>query len=1312
MVVHRPVLIANPTFWPDAISHTTESLPVFRVYGCTIQGHSVALDVHGKYPYLYLLPVFRLSEGEKRISDKEIRLLHLELEEFLSAEFAPRKNFSWDARYSVRQHHVISIERVHAFPMQGYNENTSEFLLVKVAHQGYVPAIRRYCGRDYWDERDRKANYNANWKTIQRNDSIDFVPFECNILFELRFMIDTRAGGGRWIEVPPRMWECIAQHERRTSCSVEARCAVSSITVDSESRDLAPFRILSFDIEVVTENNAFPNTRDARYPVVTVAAHLRQLGGSEPTWKKASSRNVCFQQGEAHDVDENGKPIIDPEIDLLEFQMSSLAGEIQLLDWFCHLVEVFDPDMVTGWNIDDFDLPYLTRRYLVLMAMQKALDEGRNVHYEGMPPDEEGKKKQSHYKWVEQLAELFHVPVQELRKCGMVFSRQIGSTAQVFDEIFESRAHGRRETQRVPLDGRFCIDALRAWQREFKERSYTLNAISAKVLGEQKEDVHHSQINPLFHGDRKDRRKLMIYCVKDALLPALILDEAGLHLNALELASACCILPGWVYLKGQGVKVQGRVLETAQHDSGRGARMLLDYMRALPKSDETYSGAVVLKPVKGLHNTCVYVLDFTSLYPTIIIAHNLCFSTLLTQQQIAQISSQCWEKAPDPYGHKFVRREVVQGLIPRALQTLLDARRVAKRLKAESFKAGDITSGKVYDARQLALKICANSIYGYLGADLSTVRCKPASETTTAFGREAIEYSKTVIEENFPGSRVLYGDTDSVMVTDPNATSIEEAERIGKLAATKVNEGFRKPMNLEPEKVFYPFLLVSKKRYAGVQYGDGKWGDRITKGMESVRRDNCRMTAEMVDRVLDLIVKDHNVDAAVHYVKQEITDLVHGRKDLSRLVISKAMAREYKPNQHLAHVELVKRMRERDPGSEPKMGDRVPYIVIRPVARRGRFMQNQFELSEDPLFAIENNVDYDERYYIENQLEKPLTKIFKSVIGDEEARDLFHGNYTQHARYRIPTPTAGTIIECLQVGQRCMGCSATFRSDQESFCAHCKTNGTAGRKCLEANQRFLQLKCADMRNQITCRVCNGSDIEDLCFTRTCDTLYVRKQVRTELNEKTKLLNGLNRTEHCMPAALLAQMPADVLKKMSTIFCGWQHRIEAATTIDEREEARTRLQYATVELERVRADVHEWRNQYTTAESVNEKLLVQIGQRYGVLRKNALKVNVMAKHLLCELARAMFAFRDSEAELMAVNCVQKHLSVQPMKRPHYEQGEAKTTTKKEPKRKRQRTEVLHAKIGNKKFTLTNQRCLNSFFSTDAAHCKSKDDMVES
>ena len=255
---------------------------------------------------------------------------------------------------------------------------------------------------------------------------------------------------------------------------------------------------------------------------------------------------------------------------------------------------------------------------------------------------------------------------------------------------------------------------------------------------------------------------------------------------------------------------------------------------------------------------------------------------------------------------------------------------------------------------------------------------------------------------------------------------------------------FIKPIKLEFEKVYYPYLLMNKKRYAGLYWTRPEKYDKLdTKGIETVRRDNCGLVRTVIAHCLNRLLIHEDTDGAKAFVKRRIADLLQNKIDISMLVISKSMSKrwdqdDYKAKQ--AHVELARRLHSRDPATAPQIGDRVPYVIT-----KGRPGAPAFEKSEDPLYALENNVPLDTAYYLHNQLSKPLLRIFTPIIGDSAESELLRGAHTRHIVKATPTSKKGGMMAfAVKKKTRCIGCKSLVDIDangnEQALCRHCKAN--------------------------------------------------------------------------------------------------------------------------------------------------------------------------------------------------------------------------------------------------------------------------------
>lgn len=734
---------------------------------------------------------------------------------------------------------------------------------------------------------------------------------------------------------------------------------------------------------------------------------------------------------------------------ILGSQVLSFEREEDLLQSWAEFVRIVDPDVITGYNIQNFDLPYLLQRAQVLKV-------------DSFP----------------------------------FLGRVVGRRSVVRDSAFQSRQLGRRESKVVSAEGRVTLDLLQVLLREHKLRSYSLNAVSAHFLHEQKEDVPHSIITDLHNGSEQTRRRLAVYCLKDAFLPLRLLGRLLVLVNLVELARVTGVPLGALLARGQQLRVVAQLLRQASQEG-----LLMPVVK--PEGGEDYEGATVIEPLKGYYDTPIVTLDFSSLYPSIMMAHNLCYTTLLPPGGAQRFGLGPEDYTRTPTGELFVSAHVRRGLLPRVLEGLLAAR---KRVKEELAREQDPQRRQVLDGRQLALKVSANSVYGFTGAQAGRLPCLEISQSVTAFGRQMIERTKQLVEskyslaQGFPAdAKVVYGDTDSVMCRLGVAT-VAEAMELGREAAAWVSGHFPAPIKLEFEKVYWPYLLISKKRYAGLCFSSRPDApDRVDcKGLEAVRRDNCPLVANLVTACLDRILLHRDPQGAVQHAQEVIAALLCDRVDVSQLVITKELTRAagaYAAPQ--AHVRLAERMRQRDPGSAPSLGDRVPYVIVTGAKGVAAYMK-----SEDPIYALEHSLPLDTRYYLEQQLAKPLLRIFEPILGEGKAESvLLRGEHTRCKT--VLTAEVGGLMAFATKRSTCVGCRALL-PHHGAVCDFCRPRQSELYQKEISHLGALEEKFSRLWTQ--CQRCQGSLHEDvLCTSRDCPIFYMRRKVQKDLEAQGRLV---------------------------------------------------------------------------------------------------------------------------------------------------------------------------------------------------------------
>jgi DNA polymerase elongation subunit (family B) len=311
----------------------------------------------------------------------------------------------------------------------------------------------------------------------------------------------------------------------------------------------------------------------------------------------------------------------------------------------------------------------------------------------------------------------------------------------------------------------------------------------------------------------------------------------------------------------------------------------------------------------------------------------------------------------------------------------------------------------VFDKRQQGLKVTANSLYGQCGARTSSFYEIDIAASTTATGRKLLIYGKKIIEGIYGDkicdtkygkirckAAVVYGDTDSAFVTfSPHKLdgtkivgkealdiTIQLAIECGELAS----KFLKPPHDLEYEKTFDPFLLLSKKRYVGMLYEtDINKCKRKSMGIVLKRRDNAPVVKDIYGGIIDIIMKEQDIEKAVLFTKQFLRDIISEKIGMEKLIITKSLRGFYKCPESIAHKVLADRMGKRDSGNKPSNGSRIPYIFIQTKGN----VKLQGDRIESPDYIKKNKLKPDYKIYITNQIMKPVTQIFSLVL--EQMKD-------------------------------------------------------------------------------------------------------------------------------------------------------------------------------------------------------------------------------------------------------------------------------------------------------------------------------------
>jgi DNA polymerase elongation subunit (family B) len=482
--------------------------------------------------------------------------------------------------------------------------------------------------------------------------------------------------------------------------------------------------------------------------------------------------------------------------------------------------------------------------------------------------------------------------------------------------------------------------------------SYSLDFVAKELLGEQKKDFDIRTIRQKWENNKIN--EICEYNLHDAVI-TLKLAEKILP-NIIELVKITSLQPFDICRSSYGKLVESYLMKNAYN--------LNKVIQPKPAHEDvtirrmyTYQGAYVMEPKPGLYENII-IFDFMSLYPTIVIAKNICPSTLEKKGRKEDYQTPKIQEEGNIITYHFTTQK--EGFIPTVVKDLIIRRNRIKELLKEE-------ENPVLEARSYALKTIANSIYGYTGFFGARWYSKECASSITAFAREYIQdvINKTKKE----GFQVVYSDTDSVAITLGKKTEVEAINFL-----KKINTELPSLMELELEG-FYPRGIFvakktkeaygAKKKYALI---DQKGKIKI-RGFETVRRDWSPIARETQKKVLEIILKENSPIKALNYVKEIINKLKEKEIPLNKLIIQTQLIKEIHEYEQIApHVAIAKKLMEKQ---NIRKGSHISYIIT-----EGKGLIR--EKAKIPEECQEK--EYDPEYYINNQIIPVVEKIFE-VLG-------------------------------------------------------------------------------------------------------------------------------------------------------------------------------------------------------------------------------------------------------------------------------------------------------------------------------------------
>jgi len=769
-------------------------------------------------------------------------------------------------------------------------------------------------------------------------------------------------------------------------------------------------RVLSFDIETFSDRHrALPDPYSSKHVCYMISCEFQQLDKPETRKKELILFGDCNPTKKGN--------------------VTKVKSETELIDTLSDFVVKYDPDVVIGYNIFGYDNPYLDTR------LKRRLREWKPM------------------------------------------GRLLNEPTKMSSFSWGSSGYGHNEINILEMDGRIMIDLLPLIRRDYKLSLYNLGFVSTYFLGRTKHPItaremfetyelsKDSEITPQvllsdyvkdklklirsdpdvnttddvfkkfhvmqympkdMHGVKhpkisdipvitlkehamEEMKKVVEYCIVDSELVLDIFQKISCWISLVETANVMGVTMVELFTRGQQLRIQSQVYDEASKDG-----IVLDE-RIVPRME--YAGGLVQDPEPGLyHNIPCY--DFKSLYPSVMIAHNIDYRTFVPPEMMDKVPDEMchvieWDEVPEGkddkaenddsddetpevskevktvhYKYKFVKQDHLLGILPRMLVKLISERDAVRELQKKYKKNG--LEWTILERKQLALKVSANSAYGSLGAQMGGKLPLPeGAACVTAKSRESISVVNAELNKK---GKVVYGDTDSSM-PDLAITDSANAYKIAYGLSKELSALFPPPMQVELEEVFHTMLAIKKKMYLCIRMTkDGKpilERDQLKiRGVVPARRDNCLYQRNsFLDIAWDVLLKksmqetyDNIINICLRLVRREIP--------WQDLVVIKGLGAQYKNKSYCMKVfsdELCKI------GKPAAPGDRLEYLIVKSYGVKDKqLLGYKMRLPSTYLERLESDtpevIDYE--YYLEKSMMNCIQKQLFQIGYKQELNQL------------------------------------------------------------------------------------------------------------------------------------------------------------------------------------------------------------------------------------------------------------------------------------------------------------------------------------
>ncbi|XP_076686257.1 DNA polymerase zeta catalytic subunit isoform X1 [Andrena cerasifolii] len=737
---------------------------------------------------------------------------------------------------------------------------------------------------------------------------------------------------------------------------------------------------------------------------------------------------------------------------------SYVSSEEDLFNSLVTLIRHYDPDILVGWEIESLSWGYIQQR-------------ASRINFNN-------------------------------------FIRQISRISNVPNPKGQETDKDNVNDMKVP--GRIILDAWRIMRHETALLNYTFENVMYNVMRERISCPTFQTLTDWWkHKSIMIQWRVITHYVTRVVSTLKILIQHDIIGRTCEHARLFGIQFYEVFSRGSQFRVESMMLRLVKP---------LNYIpispsiqqRAQMRAPEALP--LIMEPQSVFYADPLIVLDFQSLYPSIIIAYNYCFSTCLGRVEhighhepyefgaaTLRLKRSRVQKLKgkinfSPCGVAFVKPEVRQGILPRMLTEILETRLMVK----ESMKLHKNDSSvlqRILHSQQLGLKLIANVTYGYTAANFSgRMPCIEIADSVVSKGRETLERAIKIVESTAKwGAQVVYGDTDSLFILLPGR-SRKDAFVIGAEMAETITAANPPPVKLKFEKVLQPSLLQTKKRYCGYMYEspEQEEPEYLGKGIETVRRDGCPAVAKILEKSLKILFDTKDLSLIKLYVTRQFDKILRRKISIQDLTFAKEFRglRGYKANACVPALALTRRLIRKDPRAVPRTGERVRYVIV-----AGAPNQALIHCVRTPMEVIsDEGLTPNSVYYITKAIIPPLNRCLNLIGVDVNTwyREMSHRQTPDKAVSLFTDNQKLTIRQFFST----IVCATCEDQTQRDICTNCMANPTRTVTILHEKLRWLERTHCELT--MICQSCTGYKDDVKCESLDCPILYRAAQARRDL----------------------------------------------------------------------------------------------------------------------------------------------------------------------------------------------------------------------